>query len=663
MAKLAISRIEILAPLSDGQGIVDFIQRAGVIEVLKTEAEGLSNFDTSLTLSQFDKYITAANEANRVLAAYSNKKQPLTAALGGRTELTLADYLKRTEEADAVLTVCYSVNSCVKKIADDDAEIARCRTAYDQVKPWIDCDIPTSRTRIGGQYVFIGTFPREYDREGILYELAKTAPGADAMEAEILYSDKSLTRAVILSHSSCAAQVETALRSLNFARPADPTKHPPRVRADRLLEKIRGLENDKAECTEKIKAFADRRDDIKFLADYLAIRKDKYKALEKLAVTSNVIVITGYAVQKEALKLKKQVESEFLAEFSIYEPDEDEDIPVKFENNRFFRPAENLVRMYSMPAKGDLDPTAFTAFFYYFFFGAMLSDAGYGLVMVVAITIILKKFKIEPKLRESLKMFFWCGVSTIIWGALYGSWFGDILNVIRESFFHLPPVKLYLWVDPLSDLLGVMVWCFGFGLVHLFTGYALKGYMLWKSKDRFGAFAETVPAYMLVLGAAPIFADLFVNVPSSLKVIAPYLIAAGALLIVATAGRGGKSIVGKIGGGLYELYNILAGYLGDVLSYSRLLALGLSTGVIASVINMLGVMVDNIAVRIIMLVFVFIFGHTANLAINLIGAYVHTLRLQFVEFFPKFYEGGGRELVPLEIKTQFYRFKEDIFNG
>lgn len=659
MAKLKVSKIEIITPLSDGQRVVDFIQRTGAVELLKIKNDRLSHVDTSGTISQFDKYLNAANEASRALAKYSTKKQSVTDMLSGRTELSEDEYKALTAKTDEVLSICYDVNYIVKKQADNKIEIARNQTLYDSIKPWFVCDIPTSTTKVGSQSVFIGSFPKEYDRETITEEIKMHAPKAEGFETIILYSDKSITRAVVLAHASCKTEVELALRNLGFMRPANPTSQLPSEKAEKLLEEIQRLEKKNAEYTKKIKKIADRRDDIKFLIDYLMIRKEKYKAIKDLGMTDNVIVITGYAESNAALNLKKELETSFFAAVSIYEPEEDADVPVLLENKAFFSPAENLVGMYSMPTKTDIDPTPFTAFFYYFFFGAMLSDAGYGMLMVIVIAIILKKFNVESKLKQSLKMFFWCGVSTVIWGLLYGSWFGDIINVVRESFFNLPPTRLHLWVDPLDNLLGVMVWCFGFGLIHLFTGCALKGYALWKNKDKLGAFSETIPIYVLILGAAPFFGGLFVEVPEILKSIAPYFILIGAILVILTAGRDSKSIVGKIGGGFYGLYDVLAGYLGDVLSYSRLLALGLSTGVIASVINMLGVMVDNVFVRVIMLIFVFIIGHTANFMINIIGSYVHALRLQFVEFYPKFYEGGGRALKPLEINTQFFRFKED----
>ena len=148
--------------------------------------------------------------------------------------------------------------------------------------------------------------------------------------------------------------------------------------------------------------------------------------------------------------------------------------------------------------------------------------------------------------------------------------------------------------------------------------------------------------------------------PQTLTAIGKYVALVGAVLTVLTSGRSAKNIIGKLGGGLYGLYNTASGYLGDILSYSRLLALGLSTGVIATVINLLGTMPGNKVAKLILFIIVFLLGHTANIAINLIGTYVHTNRLQYVEFFSKFYEGGGRSFTPLKADTKHFRFKEEI---
>ena len=180
---------------------------------------------------------------------------------------------------------------------------------------------------------------------------------------------------------------------------------------------------------------------------------------------------------------------------------------------------------------------------------------------------------------------------------------------------------------------------------------------------RFDAICEVVPIYITILGVAPFGANLLTPVPQQLIRIGSYMAIAGAVLIVLTAGRSSKNIFMRFFGGIYGLYNTATGYLSDILSYSRLLALGLATGSIASVINMMAVMPQNVVIKAVMLIVVGIIGHLANMAINLLGAYVHTDRLQFVELFSKFYEGGGRPFKPLHSDTKYFKFeKENIYD-
>ena len=256
----------------------------------------------------------------------------------------------------------------------------------------------------------------------------------------------------------------------------------------------------------------------------------------------------------------------------------------------------------------------------------------------------------------------YCGVSTIIWGALFGSWFGDIVQVVGQQFFGVEIGSLALWFEPLDDPMTLLLYCFAFGIVHLFVGVAVNFRILWKEGKKWDAIWDTVPIYLTILGVAPIAAGILTEVPAILSQIGGYMAIAGVVLIVLTQGRSSKTILGRLGGGLYGLYNTATGYLSDILSYSRLLALGLATGSIAGVINLIGTMPDNLVVKAIMLIVVFIVGHTLNLAVNLLGAYVHTDRLQFVELFSKFYEGGGRAFKPLTVHSKYIKFKEEQIN-
>ena len=260
-------------------------------------------------------------------------------------------------------------------------------------------------------------------------------------------------------------------------------------------------------------------------------------------------------------------------------------------------------------------------------------------------------------------MFFYCGISTILWGAAFGSWFGDIVPIVSMQFFHTQAPSLALWFEPIKDPMKLLLFSFALGIVHLFVGLGVSFKMSWDEGKKTDAFLDTVPTGLLVLGAAPLAAGILTSVPAVLSEAGKYMALSGVVLVVLTAGRSSKNIFARLGSGVYGLYNIASGYLSDILSYSRLLALGLATGSIAGVINLMGTMPKNPVAKLVLLIIVFLLGHPLNMAINLLGAYVHTNRLQFVELFSKFYKGGGRAFNPLKVNTKYIKFKEEIING
>lgn len=661
MAKLEMSKIEIVGILSDSKSIVDMLQREGSVQLIcSDECEGVQFNEFSSTVSELERFSLDAEAAVAIINRYSPEEKSLLAGLNGRKELTLAELIEKNERAEEGLSVASRLIELDKAIADSKAEIGRNTVALDVLKPWMSLDIPTDFHGTKSTAAFVGVLPGELSKETVLSMLQNADESLELCEAETVSSQNGQTCLVVFAPSRLKNETEIALRSLGFSYPSDPTKHPPKVRFERLEKRSAELLQKISECEKEIVSLASQRENLKFLCDYLSVRKEKYEALSMFGMTDYAFVIRAYSTARDAKRLKSYIEKHYTACVEICDIAPEEDVPVVLENNGFSKPVESVVKMYALPSKNDIDPTSVTAFFYYFFFGMMLSDAGYGLMLVTAILIILKKFKLEESTRNTLKMYLYCGISTVFWGAMYGSWWGDMFSVINTEFLGGQPFSLVIWLDPLNELMKVMVWCFGFGLVHLFTGVGVKGYMLLKQGKKFDAFCETVPTYVFVLGAAPIFLSLFMDVPESLSKLAPYVIAVGAVLVVLTAGREASSLGGKLGKGFYGLYNLLSGYIGDVLSYSRLLALGLATGVIAQVMNMMGTIPENKVIKLILFVIVAIFGHIANLAINIIGAYVHTTRLQYVEFFSKFYEGGGTEFKPLSLKTQYYRLKADI---
>ena len=313
--------------------------------------------------------------------------------------------------------------------------------------------------------------------------------------------------------------------------------------------------------------------------------------------------------------------------------------------------------MYSLPLATEIDPTAIMAPFYFIFFGLMLSDAAYGIILSAACFALMKKFKLEGTMKKLVKLLFFGGISTFIWGALFGGWFGDAVAVFTRTFLGREIAMPVIWFDPLEEPMTLLIFSIILGAIHLFVGMGIQAYMLIKDGKPWDALFDIGFWYMLIIGLV-LFA-LGGSVAAILSTIGMWLAIVGAVGILLTGGRNKKGF-GKITGGLGSLYGITS-YLSDALSYSRLLALGLATGVVAKVVNILGSLAGSGIVGLIVFIAVFLFGTVFNLAINVLGAYVHSCRLQYVEFFGKFYTGGGKGFVPLTENTKFVKIinKED----
>ena len=658
MAKLRMKRIEIVAPLSERKAIVETLQRRGAVELIDHADEGLAKLDTAASAAQFEQARAEAMAARSVLAEFcAPAKKSMLAAFSGKLEMKTETFGRQAQEANENLKKCYHIDALRSANTQARADIARLRTQTDQLRTWEALDVPMDFKGTKCAAAFIGSVPCLCGGD-----MAEKLPRA--AEVEILAASPEQSNLFVLCHRDDEGEVAAALREIGFARVNEATHLPPAEQMARYAKKIAALEAKIARAEADIKSFAGMESEIEFLIDYFDVRRQKYEALGRLAMTDNVFVLSGYIPEKYAARVMAELDGNHTAAIEFFEPEEDEDIPVLLENNAFAAPVESITEMYALPAKGDIDPNPVIAFFYYFFFGLMLSDAGYGLLMALGCGLALKKLKMGKRMRNNLKMFLYCGISTIFWGAMFGSWFGNIIPVIFTEFLGRPAPDLALWMDPAANPMKLLLVCFALGIVHLFAGVAAGAASQWKAGKKFDALCDSVPIYLAVLGAAPLAGGMLTRVPPILSSIGKWAALAGVILIVLTAGRAGKGVIGKLGGGLglNGLYGIAAGYLGDIISYSRLLALGLCTGVIASVVNMLGAIPQNLVVKGVLLTAVFIGGHSLNMAINILGAYVHTNRLQFVEMFSKFYAGGGRAFKPFNMETQYITLKEDLLN-
>ena len=306
--------------------------------------------------------------------------------------------------------------------------------------------------------------------------------------------------------------------------------------------------------------------------------------------------------------------------------------------------------MYSLPGPNDIDPTFVTGFFYYLFFGMMFSDAGYGLLMVIATTLVLKKFRLSASMRQNMRLFRYCGISTVLWGLVFGSFFGDSIAVISENFFG-HRVALPALIDPMNgDAVTLLILSIALGFAEVIAGLCAKFVTCLKNGDKKGAFFDAGLWITCLVGIA-VMAVGFVALPVLKTVgIAVTLVSVAGLIL--TQGRDKKNPVARIFSGIVSLYDV-TGYVSDLLSFSRLMALGLTTSAMGAVFNMLSSMSGRSLGGIVMLVIIFPVGHAINFGLNVLGAYVHTLRLQYVELFSKFYEGGGREFKAFSFKSKY----------
>ena len=660
MAKIKLVHFELIALLQESKKLMDYLQKVGITEIEQTGCPDIVKYETDGIVRQFERFYEIAESAKNTVEQYCRIKRSFARSLRDYDYIEYRDFRLKFDKADEILSLCRDILKLSDEISAIRTEIIRLNTLIEYLKSWERLDIPMSSTRTGKTSIFIGSFKKELTAEKLKNELAVSLPETEGIEVQIIHATKLLTNVVVLCYIDDGDKVAAALKSLGFTFPDSPVKKLPSAAIKEYQEQIAQLEERKEEIIIQIGEYQSSYGDIRFVCDYFLAQIEKYKTLERAGSTDKTIYMEGYVPDKDSDDLKFELEKRFCCQIEFSEPDYDsEDVPVLIENRSFAAGVESITDMYSPVSNRDIDPNPVMSFFYYGLFGMMLSDAGYGLLMVIAALVAKFRFKVEGSKKKTADFILYCGISTVIWGSLFGGFFGDLIPTICTSFLGMEKgPDLALWLSPLDNSVSMLLFSFLIGIIHLFVGLAMRFYTLCKRREYVAAVCDVIPVYVFVTGLAIIGKNFISPVSEKAKSVGMILLAAGAALIILTAGRSAKNILGKLGGGFYALYNTTTGYLGDILSYSRLLALCLVTGVIANMVNMMGAMFGNI----ILFVIIFILGHALNITINLIGTYVHTSRLQYVEFFSKFYEGGGRVFTPFRFHSKYHKFKEEPIN-
>jgi len=669
MALLQMQRIYIYALNKDRKKILDLLQRREVVEVrsMLKEDSVFRRTEESLSVQDFEKNIAIAGEALTILDTYEKEDKSLLSALKGRKELPLEVFDSFSEKYDSVLDKAKRIIYLSKSIAEAKAEILKLQTQIEILTPWVRLDIPLNFKGTKYTSSFIGALPRTWTLEELYEQLAEYMP----LDINIVSSSKEQTCIFILCTKDNKDRVFEALRGMDFILPSITTDISPAEQLSKLKDQFELSELNINAAVEEIMSYVKDREDLYFLQDYDAMRIEKYDVIGQLLQSNNVFIVTGFIPKKDGEAIKDELTSSFDLVVELTEPRKKDDVPILYKNNGFSEPLEGTVSSYSPPGKGEMDPTMVMSLFYYLLFGLMLSDAGYGFLIAIGCGLALFKFRgtMERSMKNTLKMYMYCGIATVFWGIVFGSYFGDIFDIVGSTFFEVTdlPVIPPLWFFPVEKPMLMLTFSMGFGIVHLLTGLAMSGYQMAMKKDYKGIiydvglwFVLLISGIVLLLSMKMVTDILGINVTMSDRVIdiATILFGLSAIAIILTNGRESKNPFKRILKGLYALYGI-SGYLSDVLSYSRLLALGLATGVIGSVINQMAAMTAGGLLGPIIFTIIVIMGHALNLGINALGAYVHTNRLQYVEFFGKFYEGGGSVFKPFKINTKYFKVKEN----
>lgn len=656
MAVVDMQKISITGLFKDKKDILSFLMKRGVVDIqdmpIETEYEDVftKGYDRNIE-SGINSDMSMVSKAIEILEIYDKTKKPLFKV---RQEIDQQYYQDILNNESKHIKFAEDVIKAESSIIDIKSEINSLENECQSLLPWIKMDIPVNLSKTDKVKIVLGAIPEFVKPEVYLQHIDEQE---FLCQIEQISKDRNNSYLVVYLHQSDTERPIHYLKSLGFnILEYDFTGKS----SDILAEKKKEIENYKEQiltAKKQLDEYALKINDLKAIYDCFAIRKGLLVTDEKILSGKYSFIIDGWLPKEVSDKTAEELDKQFLCNVELREPYEDEEFPVLLKNGFLGEAVSGVTEMFSLPNCREADPNPITSIFFALFFGMMLSDAGYGLVMVIACSIVLLKFKLEFSTSRFIKLMLISGVATMIVGALYGSWFGNLI----PTLFSDTSIDIALWFDPIKDPNKLLMWSLILGVLHIYVGYGIKGYNNIKRKKYLDAVLDVIPWYFFFTTAIFAVSSYIPSVPeniyTTLTPIGTSLLPYSAIVILLTQGRHKKGIFGKLFGGIASFYDLIS-FMGDVLSYSRLLAMGLATGVIATIVNQLGSSGGFTIVGVLSFGLIFVIGHSFNFAINALGAYVHSSRLQYIEFFNKFFEGGGVAFSPLLEDTRYIKIKE-----
>lgn len=649
MAIEKMKKLRLMAVRGQKEELLRELLLLGCVEVSEPESDALEPEVRDHLSKEGSELLRYRGEHSRLVQAvellgkYAPAKKPL---LSAKPE-TDSDAILDDSTLPQMLETADEIIGRDERIRRITAEESRMRGQIESLSPWLELDYPLACPGTEKCSVVLGGIPAAIDIGSAEAALNDAVEEAALVRVD---SDKDQHYLALIALKEELPTALDSLREFGFAIASfsgmDGTA---KECTERLNGELKRLAGEKEAAAREIWDQRVHREELELSADRLNAKIACAEAEDRMYGMDSTIVLQGWALAKKVPELEKCLEKYDCAwELSDPEPEEYPDVPVKLTNNNITNGLNMVTNMYSLPAYDGVDPNPLMAPFFILFYGLMMADMGYGLLMIIAAVVAMKKIKPRAGTLSFCQLLLWGGISTFVMGFLTGGFFGDALAQIGK-ILGKPDGWGELWClfNPMNDSMMVLIGAMVLGLIHLNTGMVISVVEKVKKGDAESAIWEEGSLWVILIGIIFMVLDI-----GSIAGV-PLVLVLGCLMLFYGGSREAKGF-GKVTSVFSTLYNTLTGWFGDILSYSRIMALMLAGSVIATVFNTIGGIANNLVLFII----VFIIGHALNFALNLLGCYVHDLRLQCLEYFGKFYKDGGKAFDPLAINTKYYDITE-----
>lgn len=649
MAIVKMNKFTLLAFESEKEKLLRNIQSSSEVEFINLQSEekvegnevfeSLNKDDLDSEALHIGENVSKTRSALDFLKEFVPEIGGIKALKAGKESLTLDELETKVENSN--WEVIYSeVKKMERELATLENEKTKLIGEIEILEPWQSFDAPLGELNNFKNIVtFLGVISSQN------FEDMKNEIESEFKESyiEIISDTDQDSYVFVMGMKEDSEKIDEILKQFGFSEFQGKYTEKVSILLEKFKTEIKDIELKKADFRATLSNYREEKRTLELAFEYYSNIMVRKEASENFLKTDKVVVVQGWIPEDDKSNLqeiiKKTVGDIYYIEFEEVKEEEIADVPVKLNNKGPAAAFDSITEMYSLPRYDEIDPTPLLTPFYLVFFGMMVADLGYGLVLFAGTVLAMKLFNLDEGQKKFATFFMYLSLSTAVAGLIYGTVFGFELNT---------PFRL---INPSTDTNLLLILSVGFGVVQIFFGLFVKAYMLIRNKEYLYALFDVGSWIMVLIGLPMIFFD------GPISLVGKILAIVGSILIIATQGRDEETKGAKIGQGLYALYGI-TGYVGDLVSYTRLMALGIAGGSIAAALNLIIGMFPGIAVIVIGPLF-FLAAHTFNMLLSLLGAYVHTARLQYVEYFSKFYEGGGKPFKPFTTINKFITVKRN----